>query len=80
MGHGDGVITCPPQSLQWYVVIHSIMRSTQQKAECIIWYSKFQSIVNVKYNFWHMYGTEPSTHKTVHNWFMQYKERGSILK
>jgi hypothetical protein len=43
----------------------SEMAPVQQKAQCVLWYAEFKSIVTVQRNFLRMYGTEAPTDKPI---------------
>jgi hypothetical protein len=58
----------------------SDMAPVQQKAQCVLWYVEFKSIVTIQRNFRRMYGTEAPTDKSITRWFTRFKETRSVEK
>lgn len=57
------------------------MWTVQQKAQCVLWLAKFNSIVLVQREFRRTYNCRNAPDaKSIHRWFKQFKDTGSIEK
>lgn len=49
----------------------SSVLTIQQKAQCIIWYTKFKFMITTEQNFWHIYGhinmLQKASHGVINN-------------
>ena len=53
----------------------STVAVTQQKAQTVLWYAKFKSIVCVKYEFRYEYGVRPTDKKRFSRWYEHYGKK-----
>lgn len=57
------------------------MLTAQQKAQCVLWYAEFKSIVIVQRQFRVTYpGQNSPDDKAIRRWFNQFRDTGSVLK
>ena len=55
------------------------MLTTQQKAQCVLWYHKLKSPTAVQREFRNEFGQDPPHNNSIKRWFKNFMETGSIL-
>ena len=61
--------------------VASTMLTAQQKAQCVLWYAEFKSIVRVQRQFRVTYrGHKAPDDKAIRCWCNQFRDTGSVLK
>jgi hypothetical protein len=55
------------------------MYTVQQKAQAVLWYGKFEPIIQVRREFRHECGVRPPDNKSIRGWYEQL-ERLSVWK
>jgi hypothetical protein len=50
-----------------------------KKEFCVLEFAKFESIVTVQRRFRTMYHTEPTTDKTIREWYMKFQQSGCLF-
>ncbi|GFX37871.1 hypothetical protein TNCV_1823271 [Trichonephila clavipes] len=52
--------------------------SIQEKAQCVFWFRKTKSSINIQCKFRRCYGSNPSGAKSLNQWCEMFKETGSV--
>lgn len=55
-----------------------MMTTTQQKAQCVLWYAELKSVTTVQRKFRNQYDERPPTRASIYRWMKLFKERGSV--
>jgi hypothetical protein len=48
---------------------HSVMASSQEKAQCVLWYAESEYVVTVQRNFRWVYRKDAPTDKSIRKWY-----------
>jgi hypothetical protein len=56
------------------------MATAQQKAFCVLQFSRSKSVVTVQREFRRRYGTEPPGAQSIRQWYRQFEETGCSCK
>jgi hypothetical protein len=56
------------------------MSTVQRKAQTVLWYAKFESIIRVQREFRRECGVRPRDDKSITRWYEKFRETGSVEK
>jgi hypothetical protein len=56
------------------------MATAQQKAFCVLQFSRCETVVTVQREFRRRYGTEPPDAQSIRRWYRQFEETGCLCK
>jgi len=61
-------------------LVSANMSTGQQKAFCVLWFSKCESVVTVQCDLRRCYGIDAPTAQNIHRWYTQFSDIGCLSK